>query len=257
MPTALILLDIAIRQDEAGRFCLNDLHRAAGGEKRHGPSYWLDTKQTAELIKELETTGIPVVCPVSVTEGRNGGTYIVKELVYAYAMWVSATFHLKVIRAYDAMIHAPQPQPAELSREQILVMALDSERERVRLATELEKVQPMVQFHEEVAQAEGEFTIDETCTALFNGAVSVKELRNWLRRHDWLDSRPKVNRPTDWAVHRGFMRLRVDTVNRRAFMVPVLTANGLELLRHLYRSGQLFTACIPAECLLAAPHQAA
>jgi len=118
-------------------------------------------------------------------------------------------------------------------------------------------VQPMVQFHEEVAQAEGEFTVDETCTALFNGSVPAKELRNWLKHHGWMDSRAKVNRPTDWAVHRGFMRLRVDTVNRRAFMVPVLTANGLEILRHLYRSGQLFTACIPAECLLPAPAMAA
>jgi len=146
-----------------------------------------------------------------------------------------------------------QPSPAELSREQILIMALDSERERVRLAAELEKVQPMVQFHEEVAQSEGEFTVDETCAALFNGAIPAKELRNWLKHHDWLDSRPKVNKPTEWAIHRGFMRLRVDTINRRTFLVPVFTPNGLELLRHLYRTNQLFTACIPADRLLAAP----
>ena len=39
--TALVISDISVRQDAEGRYCLNDLHKSAGGEKRHRPNYWL------------------------------------------------------------------------------------------------------------------------------------------------------------------------------------------------------------------------
>ena len=112
-PAALTISGIFIRQDAEGRYSLNDLHNASGGEKRHGSSYWLANQQTKDLIAELkrETTGIPVVS----LEGRNGGTFVCIELVYAYAMWISPAFHLKVIRAYHAMTiqgqAAPAPEP--------------------------------------------------------------------------------------------------------------------------------------------------
>lgn len=89
-----------IHTDAEGRYSLNDFHQASGGEKRHGPSYWLETDQAKGLIDELLITGFPVIKKT----GRYGGTYACKELVYAYAMWISAPFQLKVIRAFDALV---------------------------------------------------------------------------------------------------------------------------------------------------------
>ncbi|MDD2977888.1 KilA-N domain-containing protein [Aquabacterium sp.] len=104
----LILEDTYVRQDDQGRYSLNDLHQAAGGEQRHRPNYWLENQQAKALVAEIETAGIPAVTggipPVSSAEGRNGGTLVVRELVYAYAMWISPAFHLKVIRTFDALV---------------------------------------------------------------------------------------------------------------------------------------------------------
>lgn len=101
---ALVVAGIAISQDADGRFSLNDLHKAAGGEKRHQPSDFLAINQTVDLIAEINRSGDSRIAPVFTKKGgHNQGTHVCKELVYRYAMWVSPAFELKVIRAYDAM----------------------------------------------------------------------------------------------------------------------------------------------------------
>lgn len=98
----LEIASIGIKQDEQGRYCLNDLHRAAGGEPKHKPSEWLRNKQTCELIEEVSKAGI-----TAIQSKQQLGTFVAKELVYAYAMWISPTFHLKVIRTFDAAQTVP------------------------------------------------------------------------------------------------------------------------------------------------------
>ena len=102
----ITIANTAIRADSEGRYCLNDLHKASGGNPNHRPGEWMRNNQTADLIAEIETAGISAV---SAKEGRSGGTYACKELVYAYAMWISPAFHLKVIRAYDDMAQGKAP----------------------------------------------------------------------------------------------------------------------------------------------------
>ncbi len=108
-----------IAPDQHGRFCLNDLHRASGGEDRHRPAEFLRIGPTQELIEELQKDpryGQDHIAPVeAIRGGPRQGTYVVREIVYAYAMWISPAFHLKVIRAFDAMATGhtlPQPVSA-------------------------------------------------------------------------------------------------------------------------------------------------
>lgn len=121
----LIAIDgVAVRQDTYGRYCLNDLHRAAGGEKRHQPSDWLSTNQTKELVHILNS-GDSRSLAAEATTGRNGGTYVCKELVYSYAMWISPTFNLKVIRTFDAAVLG-QPVSQTADRIQAGILLLES-----------------------------------------------------------------------------------------------------------------------------------
>ena len=110
----LTITDVAIRQDSQNRYCLNDLHKAAGNENKHRPSLWLKNKQPIELINEISKAGNPALGenkPVNVIKGGNqSGTYAVKPLVYAYAMWISPIFNLHVIRAYDALVTGEIPE---------------------------------------------------------------------------------------------------------------------------------------------------
>lgn len=103
----LVIGEFTIRQDEAGRYCLNDLHKASGGENKHAPYRFIRLDQTMDLIQEIEQAPDMVLGQKAVNSvhgGNDRGTYVVEDLVYSYAMWISAKFHLIVIRAYKMLV---------------------------------------------------------------------------------------------------------------------------------------------------------
>ncbi len=108
-----IILNTPIKRDTEGRYCLNDLHKASGGQKKHRPAYWLETQQAQALIEELTVAGIPATeqnQPLKVLQGGTiQGTFAIKELAIAYATWIDAKFFLVVIHTFDA-IATGQPQ---------------------------------------------------------------------------------------------------------------------------------------------------
>jgi hypothetical protein len=105
----LNLNNIAVRQLD-GLYSLNDLHKAAGGEQKNEPNKFIRLDQTQDLIKELAK------CPelgisIKTVRGAKGGTFVAKELVYAYGMWISPAFMLAVIQTFDAVQNAAAALP--------------------------------------------------------------------------------------------------------------------------------------------------
>ena len=196
---ALTIANTAIRTDAEGRYCMNDLHRASGGEKRHQPSDWLRIAQTQELIRELSVPGNPGTeqnQALRVYQGGNfQGTYVVKELVYAYAMWISVAFHLKVIRAYDAMVTqhiAPVPAVPQTLPE-ALRLAADLAEQKALLEHKVEEQAPKVAALERIEAGKKSLTLTEAAKVI---GIKRDDLIRRLHAEGWI-----YRQNCSWVAH--------------------------------------------------------
>ncbi|MBI0016397.1 MULTISPECIES: phage antirepressor KilAC domain-containing protein [unclassified Commensalibacter] len=181
----LIIANTKIRQDDEGRYCLNDCHRASGMSETKRPGNWLKNAQTVELINELGDAKIiasdKLVNPVNVIKGGNNqGTYVVKELVYAYAMWISPAFHLKVIRAYDDLVQGKYQPVGHFQIPQSYPEAL---RLAADQAEQIKELKPKADGFDRIAAADGSLCITDVAKNLQMGP---KELFFYLNSHEWI-----------------------------------------------------------------------
>lgn len=101
----LIINNTEITKDELGRFSLNDLHKASGGQNKHKPSLFYRSDSFNAVVDILNAQN-RAFSPIVKKQGRyNGGTWVCKELVYKYAMWVNAEFEIKVIQTFDSVVN--------------------------------------------------------------------------------------------------------------------------------------------------------
>lgn len=127
--------DITIKQDAEGRYCLNDLHRASGNARKDEPTNWRNVQSFKDMKAELSTTGTPVVV---INGGPNRGTYVCEEMVYAYAMWVSAAFSLQVIRTFrDVVTGQLQPTQSAIPDNRGLALMVIEEADRAEAQEKL------------------------------------------------------------------------------------------------------------------------
>ena len=101
MSNELKIDGIVIRKKD-GLYCLNDVWRSRGAIKAHNVNQWSRNEKTKELIKHQELITRKSV--IKQSAGRHGGTYVSKELVYDYAMWISPEFKSHVIDVFNSHV---------------------------------------------------------------------------------------------------------------------------------------------------------
>jgi len=109
LPANVSIGNVLIHQQD-GLYSLNDLHKASGGDKKHQPANFIRLDTTQSLIEAIsKTSDMRSYAPFKTTKGRYASTYACRELVIAYAAWISAAFHLQVIRVFLDSVEQGNP----------------------------------------------------------------------------------------------------------------------------------------------------
>ena len=130
MNEPLHILGLKIEQSDNGLYSVYDLWVASGKQNKDQPSKFLRLEQTKALIAEVENEFLRKSRNVVVESMRsvevvrntlttNGGTYLTKELIYAYAMWINPKFYLSVIRAFDLLANDRVLEAKTIAQETI------------------------------------------------------------------------------------------------------------------------------------------
>ncbi|MCP3065851.1 KilA-N domain-containing protein [Myxococcus sp. K38C18041901] len=210
----LTIGDVVVQQDAHGRYSLNDLHRAAGGEPRHQPSNFLRNESTRGLITELTRSSDSMNGPVeSVRGGTAQGTFVSRPLVYAYAMWVSPAFHLRVIEVFDAVARGlPVPGAAPSfavpkSLPEALRLAADLAEANERQAAQLVEQQRQLEAQSPAVKLADDFLSTTRLMSLMDTArhlrLPIRDFFRWLER-DGVCFRKDSDGP--WVPYASFIR---------------------------------------------------
>ncbi len=191
---------IEITTDEVGRFNLNALHRASGLGEHKRPSKWLAAEQTKELITTLQyqspSKGLAQKAVNSIKGGNNSGTFAHELLAISYAGWISPAFQLQVNQTFlDFKSGKLQPVQKPLTTLEILEIAIEAEKNNLKLTAQVKDMTPKVKALDLIATSDGSMCISNAAKDL---QLQPKDLFKWLSANNWIYKR---NGNTDWTAY--------------------------------------------------------
>lgn len=157
---------------------------------------------------------------------------------------VVKSFKKRLVKAFFEMREQlTQPaKPAELSRMDILTLAIDSEKralrseeESKRLTHEVEELTPKAEFHDKVVAMEDAISIGEAAKVIGTGR---NRLLSFLRRIGWITRR---NEPYQEKIKGGYMDVKLGQWDHpekglQRSVTSLVTGKGLARIEQLYRN---------------------
>ncbi|HDM8081148.1 phage antirepressor KilAC domain-containing protein [Yersinia enterocolitica] len=232
-----VIAGVEINTDSEGRFNLNSLHKASGGDKKNGPTYWLALDSTKSLINELDkqTTEITVVKK----EGRSGGTFAHELLAVEYAGWISPSYRLKVNQTFldykaGKLKPAFDPMTALNDPEFLRGTLLTYSEKVIALEHKVEEMTPDVEALERIAKSDGTMCITNAAKHL---QVQPKFLFKLMSENHWIYRRTggRTWLAYQERIQQGVLEHKVTTVSRgdgseKVVEQVLVTAKGLTKL---------------------------
>jgi hypothetical protein len=100
--------DVVVRVDASGRYCLNDLHKAAiangKATESQRPGAFLQSDPIQAFIAALDASPVDAILIASVHSvkgGKSQGTYAVELVAIRYAAWIDPAFEVRVYRTFQ------------------------------------------------------------------------------------------------------------------------------------------------------------
>lgn len=228
-----VVAGVEIGVDSEGRYNLNALHRASGGDPVNAPGQWSRLQKTKKLVDRYAEKHIGENVINIVKGGVDQGTFVTELLAIDYAAWISTDFRIQVYEGFQAYKNGTLQQKT-LSRLEILEMALESEKEVLRLQEKVQvQQQVMIEAASEieamdayraVADADGTVSLADVIKAMGLERNKTYEL---LRTVGVLQKKNTI--PYQQYVPKYFS-VRVHKINGKNVSSTHVTADGINFL---------------------------
>ncbi|MDC9588357.1 phage antirepressor KilAC domain-containing protein [Xenorhabdus sp. XENO-10] len=237
-----VIAGVEITTDSEGRFNLNALHKASGGNDSKKPSEWLRLSSSKSLINELSGNSHLGQEVLKVQKGGiTPGTFAHELLAVSYAGWISPSFQLQVNQTFidyrSGKLAPVTTDPMQMLRDPDTLrgILLTYTEKVIALEDQVAEMKPDVDAFERIAKkTTGSMCVTDAAKhlqvkpkVLFDTLSSNKWIYRRLGKKNWVGYQDKIQQ--------GLLEHKLTTVTKddgteKVCEQVLLTAKGISKL---------------------------